>query len=140
MKRVYLLFIVLLLNLMVFSEKKNIYNFSITKNTIGFDIGGINNDNVYSKLDFGFSTSDLNPSYFNLGVGYFFNGKYTIGGLLGLYFPINTHGVDLQKPIKINIGTEFGYLFNDDLLSTIFITNNTIGIKFGIRFKSDLDN
>lgn len=105
-----------------------------SQSTIGFDIGGINNEtNIYTTLDYCFAVNKYSPSYFNIGTGYFFRPNiYTIG-LLGLY--INNY----STKVNINYGGEVGYIFNkndtnNSIVLSAFVTNNTFGIKIGLTF------
>lgn len=113
------------------SQTTNIIKLSVTPNTIGFDIGGINERNNYTEIDFAYGLYKNSPSYMNFGVGHIFKSNIFFIGLLGIYSP------NRYDQLRVNIGCELGTKINKKIVGSVFCTNNTYGLKIGLIFKND---
>lgn len=132
-KRTIITIILLLSTLNIFSINPNTLNVSYTKD--GFSVGIADfNETIYFSTDVKLPIVNKGNGYLNVTVGHpIINDKFYLAGIIGLYsFEPN---VENRISGRFNFGCEIGYCHKKDVISSLFVTNNScVGLKVGIVF------
>ena len=125
--------LLLIFTLNIFSINPNTLNVSFSKD--GFAVGISEfSENIYFSTDIRLPIVNKGNGYINITVGHpIINDKFYLAGIFGLYsFEPN---VENRVSNKFNFGGEIGYCHNKDVITSLFVTNNScVGLKVGIMF------
>jgi len=128
-----ILILILLSSFKLFSITPNTLNVSFSDD--GFSVGIAEfSETIYFSTDVLLPLSNKGNGYLNITVGHpIINTNFYLGGIIGLYSL--EPNIENRISTKFNFGGEIGYCHKKDVITSIFITNNScVGLKVGIMF------